>query len=192
MKYQAIKFGTEHVLALIAEAVEKTRTALNIQMSPKQVEMLTDDIYELYQTESIEDVLECLKAGRKGYYGQGFNQRGTFNMFLVKDWMQQHLDSKIAAREQKFEEDNRFDNVKLPKIDYEAYKLNKEKTKPKPEEKQIVNPNAMNDYMISANKRVEKIRDKVFQRIELTESEEEFLKHQKIEIVDNELFQRLD
>jgi len=183
MKYQSIDHGHDKVLSIIAEAVEKTRTALNIQMHPIQIEMLVDDIYEVYQIESIEDVLQCLKKGRVGLYGFGINRRDTLNMILIREWMTQHLERKAKAREEKHLKLKVETNEPLPNVDYEAYKERNKNTE-KPKKRQvIINPNENHQHMENQNEIYQAIQAKLYQEEILTDDENAFLRFHKCTVI---------
>lgn len=214
MKYQSAQHGHGQVLGVIAKAVEDAKTALNIQMSPRQIEMLVDDLYDVYQNESIEEVITCLKKGRQGKFGFGHNNRSSLTMLLIRDWMTEELKVKAAARETahnqlKAESKEVLPDLDYSKFDFEAYraKNKKKSTEPvmnpmfearkakeakKPVQKNrdvVINPMKPNHILENPQKIVEKIRDKVFQEVELTEDEEKFLKYHKIIIKNKELLQ---
>lgn len=85
-------------------------------MSNNQVLTLCNDIMDSYPTESIEDVRECLKNGRRGVYGFGMNSRSSLNMILFREWMTNHLEIKAELRTKRHEEKNKKSSEALGKI----------------------------------------------------------------------------
>lgn len=96
---QIATYGEGPVKAKVRMAVEKCAIGLNIELSDAQVVVLCEDLIDTYSHDSIEDVLECLKKGRRGVYGFGHNRRDTLNMVLIREWMGQHLSEKWEQRE---------------------------------------------------------------------------------------------
>lgn len=84
------------VLVSIRKGVEKCSTGLGLEMSDDQMVLLCQDIVDVYQHDSIEDVLLALKHGRQGKYGKVY---GRLNMIVVGEWMARHLEEKAIARE---------------------------------------------------------------------------------------------
>lgn len=96
---QIAAHGEGPVKAKVRMAVEKCAIGLNIELSDAQVVVLCEDLIDTYSHDSIEDILECLKKGRRGVYGFGHNRRDTLNMVLIREWMQAHLAEKWEQRE---------------------------------------------------------------------------------------------
>jgi len=110
--------------------------ALNISMSDNQVLTLCEDLVDTYTYDSIEDVRECLKNGRRGVYGFGHNSRNSFTMILIREWMSLHLEDKAIEREKVNKKSKMSTKEPLQEVDYEAYKIRSEKeAKEKKEEK---------------------------------------------------------
>ena len=74
---------------------------LNIDLSNEQLQILTEDIIEVYKWDSIEDIQICLRNGRQGKYGTTYNK---LNMIVINDWMGKHLEEKAIAREHQYKE----------------------------------------------------------------------------------------
>ena len=123
----------EEVLSIVFKALQKTVIGLGLSVSEEQLAIMSNDILESYKTDSIEDVIECLKKGRTGAYGYGHNDRKNFNMLVVRDWMSQHLDKKYQARERIH--DNRKDSTQYAHVDYETYKARLEEERLQPDRK---------------------------------------------------------
>ena len=112
--------GREQVLIEIRLSIEKCIDSLGMKMSDSQVVTLCNDIVDTYYSDSIEDVREAIKKGRRGVYGMGFNSRSTLTMLTVREWMEGHLLEKAIEREKKHQEKKK----KIPDekvIDYQLY-----------------------------------------------------------------------
>lgn len=86
-----------------------------------QAAVLSKDVLDKYHYDSIEDVREALKKGRRGTYGFGHNSRSSLNMILISEWMEKHLEEKAEAREKMISE-IQSPTEPLEIVDYEAYK----------------------------------------------------------------------
>ena len=93
---QILKFGRNDVNLEIAKYVNKCLTGLDIELPNDKIQILIEDIVEVYKFDSIEDIKICLKNGRQGKYGKTY---GKLNMIIIQEWMSIHLDRKAAARE---------------------------------------------------------------------------------------------
>lgn len=123
MATQIKEYGEENVLVVIRMAVEKCIIGLNISMADEQVVTLCEDILEKYEFDSLEDVKECLKKGRQGYYGFGHESRSALTMILITNWMGQHLEKKSQARESSLTiEKQKHLEATSEEIDYSKYK----------------------------------------------------------------------
>ena len=100
--------------------------SLGLNMSDFQIQTLIEDILEVYPYESLEDLKECFKKARNGFYDFGFNKRDVLNMLVVRDWMKRHLTEKAELRERLLKDQQRKYNESIKEnvsqIDYEAYK----------------------------------------------------------------------
>ena len=85
-----IKANLLKLSAAIGDHLENDQTRL---------EMIAEDLMELYYYDSIEDIRECLKKGRQGKYGFGHHKRGYITMLLLREWMTSYLDEKCSIRE---------------------------------------------------------------------------------------------
>lgn len=95
--------GEELVIDKIKLSLNKCALGLNINLQPESYETLAADILEVYQYDSVEDVIQCLKKGRQGKYGFGHNNRQSITMILIKEWMALHLEEKAIAREKELQ-----------------------------------------------------------------------------------------
>jgi hypothetical protein len=64
---------------------------------------LVEDLMDVYPYDSLEDIRECLKKGRRGDYGFGHHKRGFITMLLLREWMSRHLEEKAIIREKEIE-----------------------------------------------------------------------------------------
>jgi hypothetical protein len=130
---QIKEVGKNSVLTHIRVGVEKCAMALGINLTDSQVSTLCQDIIDRYVQDSIEDVIECLKKGRMGFYGFGHNTRASLNMLVISEWMNQHLEGKANLRERELSK-YKAKSDPLDDVDYESYKIRaqveiKQKTK---------------------------------------------------------------
>lgn len=93
---QLVKFGRNEVSFQISNSVVKCAIGLNIELSNNQTQILIEDLVDKYKFDSIEDIQQCLKKGRRGDYGPTY---GKLNMIIISGWMEKHLELKAAARE---------------------------------------------------------------------------------------------
>lgn len=124
----------EIVMAHIAPWLLKLSEAIGdtLHKERSRLETLCEDIIDTYTYESLEDIRECLKKGRRGLYGWGHNKRAFISMQIIKEWMAHHLEDKAIEREKQHEqrkknlrdiEDEEFDAVKF----YESGKAYRQK-----------------------------------------------------------------
>ena len=116
------------ILTEIRISLEKCAMGLGIGLTDFQAETICQDILELYRTDSVEDVQQCLKKGRQGIYGFAHYSRSSLSMPLISYWMSLHLEEKAQAREKELAQ---FKDVPEPieNVDYEAYKERTENEK---------------------------------------------------------------
>ena len=127
----------EAVKMTIAQALLKCSAAMNIQMPQASIEVISEDIIEKYKYESVEDIVECLKKGRRGDYATDKDSKayGKLNMEVIAIWMSKHLDAKYQEREKqiqnakKGELEDDFDAVEFYKKGKEYIDFLKEKEK---------------------------------------------------------------
>lgn len=98
---QILKFGRNDVDLHISNSVVKCAIGLEIELSNHALQILIEDIVDKYKFDSIEDVQECLKKGRRGNYGPTY---GKLNMIIISDWMTKHLEEKAIERERKHQQ----------------------------------------------------------------------------------------
>ena len=98
---QVHEHGDDKVKNYIKAALIKMSNAIgdNLDANADRLDMLTTDLIEVYHYDSIEDITECLKKGRRGDYGFGHHKRGFITMLLLREWMSRHLEEKAVIRE---------------------------------------------------------------------------------------------
>jgi hypothetical protein len=121
----------EDVWRMIAKAVSKCDNMLGTNQDPSFLEDLAEEIIDEYKYDSVEDIIECLKKGRRGKYGKNYNK---FNMIVVAEWMSRHLEEKAIERE-KIIANRKKEEYEYPIVDYDAYR---EKLKQEPKKKKAI------------------------------------------------------
>jgi hypothetical protein len=118
---QLMKFGRDEVQVQISKYVTICAHGLDIPMDNIKLQLLVEDLTDKYKYDSIEDIQQCLKNGRRGDYGPTY---GKFNMIVISEWMNKHLDRKAAARESQmkkqkhdFKDREEYENVVKVGID---------------------------------------------------------------------------
>ena len=116
----------------IALALVKCKDALGISMPVHLIEMLKDDVVEVYGWDALEDILTAIKRGRQGEFGATYNQ---LNMIIIREWMRVVLEEKADKRTKLHENVKKETKINKPieNVDYQAY-LDRER-KAKTEEK---------------------------------------------------------
>lgn len=133
--------GRNEVSIAIAAAVSKCCAALDITLQNSVMQMLVEDIVDKYKYDSIEDVQQCLKKGRRGDYGPTYNK---LNMIIITQWMSNHLQEKASVREQAAQ------NIKhSDKVTFEDWKRLFDSA-PKQSNAQAIGKRTANEYKPSA------------------------------------------
>ena len=96
---QVIKFGRNDVNVEISKSINKCLRALDISIENSALQILIEDIVDVYKWDSIEDIQICLKNGRQGKYGKTYNK---LNMIVFQEWMSKHLDQKSNHLEHQY------------------------------------------------------------------------------------------
>ncbi len=96
-----LKFGRNEVNLEVAKYVNKCIVGLGLTMDNYATQILIEDLVDKYKYDSIEDIQECLKKGRRGEYGTTYNK---LNMIVISEWMAKHLEQKSIAREKQHNE----------------------------------------------------------------------------------------
>ncbi|TNE74957.1 hypothetical protein EP331_00260 [bacterium] len=120
--------GELSVLNYVKANLLKLSTAIgdNLDQDYSRLEMIAEDLIELYHYDSIEDIRECLKKGRRGDYGFGHHKRGYVTMLLLREWMEKHLEEKAIIREK----DLAIKKIELEKVEnFDAKKFYEEGVK---------------------------------------------------------------
>ncbi len=131
---QIKNYGIEEVTKKITLALSKCVEGLGIQMTPDALQLLSSDIIDVYSFDSIEDVIEALKAGRQGKYGTTYNK---LNMVVINEWMSKQLEHKAILREKehdKLKQLNILGAKEVPNVDYDAFRKRKEEERHEEEE----------------------------------------------------------
>jgi len=102
----AKEFGFEAVLNTVKKALVKCSSSMNIQMVPAAIETIAEDLIEMYKCDSVEDIVESLKKGRRGVYSSDRDAKtyGKLNMEVISVWMAKHLDEKYQEKEKSLKE----------------------------------------------------------------------------------------
>jgi len=113
------KFGRNDVEVEVSKYVTVCAVGLDIPIDNIKLQILVEDLVDKYRHDSIEDIRECLKKGRRGNYGPNY---GKLNMIVISDWMARHLEEKYHALENKLESDKNETDFKGWKTreEYEA------------------------------------------------------------------------
>jgi hypothetical protein len=98
MNDQILEFSRNDVEVEVSKSVVKCLQGLQIEMDNSTIQLLVEDIVDKYKWDSIEDIRECIKKGRRGYYGKVY---GKLNMIIISEWMAKHLEKKAIAREKR-------------------------------------------------------------------------------------------
>ncbi len=111
--------GVTYYEKIIMQALSKCLMSLGIVSSQEHIKGLTSDLIEVYKHDSVEDIVEALKAGRQGKYGKTYNK---LNMIIIHEWMGYQLEAKAILREREHEKVKK-DNKDLEQvIDYNKVK----------------------------------------------------------------------
>jgi len=72
--------------------------AFGIDKSEEGVKLILNDILVKYFSESVNDIILCLKNGRQGNYKEKIYGK-NFNMQVFSAWMSEYLEQKYTAKE---------------------------------------------------------------------------------------------
>lgn len=89
--------GEQPVKNVVQKAILKASDAMDISIPPARILLLTEELIDLYTTDSIEDIIAALRNGRRGQYQA--KPYGKINLELITSWMSEHLDQKARERE---------------------------------------------------------------------------------------------
>ena len=142
---QILQFGRNDVSVELTKYVNKCLSSLGIKKDNHDIQVLIEDIIDVYRWDSIEDIMICLKNGRQGKYGTTYNK---LNMPVIREWMSRHLEDKAAARESQWNEakhnfKTKEDYLKAVKVKLE----NDKKEKQEKIQKEKASQNFNNEYM---------------------------------------------
>jgi len=91
-----IKQDSKECKKFIHIELMKLSIRLDVELSAERAKILTEDIYDQYKHESLEDIQLCFKRGGMGEYGNNYNKLSTATLC---QWMSQHLEKKSIQRE---------------------------------------------------------------------------------------------
>jgi hypothetical protein len=111
--------GKQLVKGKVLGFITKCSIQLGLSFDVSFMDTLAEDLIDRYTYESIEDIAECLKKGRQGFYGTSYNK---LTMIVISDWMQKHLSDKSEAREKYLKATYQTSKEPLAVVDYEKYK----------------------------------------------------------------------
>ena len=139
---QVREHGEKSVLYIIQTSLKKLAIAMygEIRDSAKaQIQVISEDLISKYPTDSIEDIIEAIKKGRRNHNNKYPNPYNRFNMELFSGWISTQLEEKEEQREKKDKQREKTKVIEskepIPDIDYSTsiYKK-KKREKPKTEE----------------------------------------------------------
>jgi hypothetical protein len=125
---QIKEHSIEPVKNKVAGFLVKCSTQLGLSFDPSFIQILAEDLIEKYKHDSIEDIAECLKKGRQGYYGTSYNK---LTMIVITDWMHKFLSEKENERVKHLKQKYQTTKEPLKVVDYEAFKARIAEKKPK-------------------------------------------------------------
>jgi len=132
---QVREHGEESVLYIIKTALKKLAISMygEIRDSAKsQIQVISEDLVSKYPTDSIEDIIEAIKKGRRNHNNKYPNPYNRFNMELFNGWISTQLEEKAEQREKTKVIESK---EPIPDIDYStAIYKKKKREKPKTEE----------------------------------------------------------
>jgi len=91
--------GHDQVRLAIVRAVGTMLEYFNATnaMTGKQLVAFADDFIREFKTDSVEDLLYCLREARTGKYGKDFNRIDGVTLFT---WYREYLETKLALKEE--------------------------------------------------------------------------------------------
>lgn len=125
---QIKEHSIEPVKNKVAGFLVKCSTQLGLACDPSFIQILAEDLIDKYKYDSIEDIAECLKKGRQGYYGTSYNK---LTMIVITDWMHKFLYEKENERVKHIKQTYQTSKEPLKVVDYEAFKERITEKKPK-------------------------------------------------------------
>jgi len=91
--------GFNQVLNYVVKAVVKVGLAMGIEINPIRVKFLAEELIDINQDYSLEDIQQALQKGRRGEFELGYAKRGVINMELLSSWMKEQQIHKGRLRE---------------------------------------------------------------------------------------------
>jgi len=83
------------VVPQIIRVVEFFLLVTGKEMEPFQITILAGDLYDRFQTDTLDDVILMLKLARTGEFGKVY----SFNSMTVMEWARMYLERKAEERE---------------------------------------------------------------------------------------------
>ena len=105
-------------MMLVMTAISKCIISLGIEMQKETMLVLAEDIIAKFPNESLEDVFECLRRGRRGDFGFGHNTRKHLNMLVISEWMEKLLELKSLEME-KLHQKTKHKEIEMPPLSKE-------------------------------------------------------------------------
>lgn len=99
LQKQVEEHGREPVQWEIMNFLQRAAIALGVEINKNELVVLSNELMDMYPTDSVEDIREALRKGRRGQYGHGMHNRRKLSLPLIRDWMSAHLDEKSQAKE---------------------------------------------------------------------------------------------
>lgn len=82
----------------IIRVVEFFLKVIGREMENFQIQILAGDLYERFQTDSLDDIILMFKMARQGEFGKVY----TLDALQINLWAEKYLDKKSAEREKKW------------------------------------------------------------------------------------------
>lgn len=137
------------VIRRIIKIIEYFLEATGKELEKLQIKILAGDLYDIFKTDTIEDIILMFKMARKGEFGKLYK----FDTMTISDWAQTYLEKKSEERENLYHErkvtkisSNEKDGYLTPERLQELRKLKEiEDLKCKERIKKIEKPPRVND-----------------------------------------------
>ena len=122
-KEENVKIGFAVVQTLVNRFMDSF--GFSSKPSPSQIEMITVDILDNFQYESLEDVILFLKMARNGTLGVA--KKGIDSNLLIGEWLPIYLEKKAIRREEIHQQQKANESKNLLSIDEikQAYSIAK-------------------------------------------------------------------
>ena len=128
IKEQIKNHGDVQIKETLLMALSKCAVSLSIELNQLQLETLVEDLVDVYQWDSIEDIIEALKKGRQGQFGKTF---GKLDMTIIREWMNHQLSIKADQLERQHGKNKNEIDEEVFQVDYDAYRKRMQEEKQK-------------------------------------------------------------